>query len=414
VSACLAAVRIDRLYRHHPGDVCLDQREFVKSAFMKQRVVDTEMYENLNLRAGEWVEIRSKYEILSTLDKQGQFDGLPFMPEMFAFCGMRLRVYKRAHKTCDTVFPIRSRRMASAVHLETRCNGQAHGGCQANCLIFWKEIWLKRVDEATEGRAPASFKPEVMPNGSTWTGGCSESDVLAATREPESPRVSELVYRCQATRLPYATTDLWHWDIRQYLEDYSSGNVGIGRILSGVVWISYYSLHYVLSKAGVGLGKIMPWFYDKFHPLWRGTPFPRRTGRIPVGEPTPSRALNLQPGELVRVRSLGEILETLNTESKNRGLMFDQEMVPFCGKTYRVLQRVSKIINEQTGKMQEMKTPCIMLASVFCQSRYSKCRLLCPRSIPPYWREIWLERVSESAQGDANHELTQRALPKRT
>jgi hypothetical protein len=48
----------------------------------------------------------------------------------------------------------------------------------------------------------------------------------------------------------------------------------------------------------------------------------------------------------------------LNTESKNHGLYFDAEMVPFCGNTYRVLQRVSKIINEQIGKMREMKTPC--------------------------------------------------------
>jgi hypothetical protein len=359
------------------------------------------MNANLNLRAGEWVEIRSKHEILSTLDQQGQFDGLPFMPEMFAFCDLRLRVYKRAHKTCDTVFPIRSRRMANAVHLETRCDGQAHGGCQANCLIFWKEIWLKRLDDAAKSRAATTFKSEVMPNGIKSTGGCTETNVLATTREQPKPPVSEPVYRCQATRLPYATTDLCWWDIRQYLEDYSSRNVGIRRLVSGLVYISYHSLHYMLSKA-VGLDKILPWFYDKFRPLWRGTPFPKRKGRIPVGEPTPSRALNLQPGELVRVRSHEEILQTLNTESRNRGLLFDPELVPFCGKNYRVLQRVSKIINEQTGKMQDMKTPCIMLESVFCQSRYSRCRLFCPRSIPPYWREIWLERVPENARADAN------------
>jgi hypothetical protein len=106
----------------------------------------------------------------------------------------------------------------------------------------------------------------------------------------------------------------------------------------------------------------------------------------------------LQPGELVRVRSQKEILQTLNIESKSRGLLFDAEMVPFCGKTYRVLQRVNMIINEQTGKMQNMKTPCIMLESVFCQSRYSKCRLFYPRSIHSNWREIWLERASENTE----------------
>jgi hypothetical protein len=61
---------------------------------------------------------------------------------------------------------------------------------------------------------------------------------------------------------------------------------------------------------------------------------------------------------------------------------------------YRVLRRVERIVNERTGKMQEMKTPCVILDSVICRSRYSECRLFCPRSIYAYWREIWLERVN--------------------
>jgi hypothetical protein len=46
--------------------------------------------------------------------------------------------------------------------------------------------------------------------------------------------------------------------------------------------------------------------------------------------------------------------------------------------------------------MQELKHPCIVLDSVVCQARYSECRLFCPRSIYPFWHEIWLERLSES------------------
>src|SRR5439155_12269818 len=86
---------------------------------------------------------------------------------------------------------------------------------------------------------------------------------------------------------------------------------------------------------------------------------------------------------------------TLTTDNKNRGLLFGAEMVPYCGGTYRVLKRVTKIINEKTGEMQEMKNPCYILDSVTCQSRYSECRMFCPRSIYPYWREIWLERVEQ-------------------
>lgn len=95
-------------------------------------------------RAGEWVEVKSKEEILATLDQRGDVNGLPFMPEMLRYCGQRLRVAKSAHKTCDTINKTGGRRMQGAVHLENvRCNGAAHGGCQAACLIFWKDEWLR-------------------------------------------------------------------------------------------------------------------------------------------------------------------------------------------------------------------------------------------------------------------------------
>jgi len=110
------------------------------------------------LRPGDLVEVRTKAEILATLDEQGRLDGLPFMPEMFAFCGKRFQVFKRAHKTCDTVFPVRGRRMKDAVHLETRCDGAAHGGCQAGCLLFWKTAWLRKVD-AHSAAKPSTGAP---------------------------------------------------------------------------------------------------------------------------------------------------------------------------------------------------------------------------------------------------------------
>ena len=53
------------------------------------------------LRAGDWVQVRTKEEILATLDANGRLEELPFMPEMLPYCGKRMRVGKRAHKTCD-------------------------------------------------------------------------------------------------------------------------------------------------------------------------------------------------------------------------------------------------------------------------------------------------------------------------
>lgn len=347
---------------------------------------------------GEWIEVRSKEEILQTLDKKGQLDGLPFMPQMVQYCGKRFSVYKRAHKTCDTVFPVRGRRMAEAVHLETRCDGQAYGGCEASCLIFWKEAWLKRADgdgalDHSSGEK-ATVARTAPPPGEV----CGEQDVLRGTRAPGQENEQDPAYVCQATQLPYATTSLEPRDLRQYIEDYTSGNVGMWQIFKGLIYSTYYNL----TIAGIGTGRTMRWFYNKFHPLWGGTLFPRSTGTIPAGEPTPPGILNLQPGELVRVKPHAEILKTLNTQSKNRGLYFDAEMVPFCGGTYRVLKRVSKILDEKTGKLMEMKNNCIILEGVFCQARYSGCRMFCPRSIYPYWRELWLERISVSPMNESS------------
>ena len=339
------------------------------------------------LSVGDLVEVRSREEILRTLDDKGRLEGMPFMPEMFAYCGKRFQVYKRAHKTCDTVFPIRSRRVDEAVHLETRCDGSAHGGCQAGCLIFWKEAWLKRVESTgADGSAAYARIDSKIPNSS---GGFSDSCVVTGASAVD-PNDGAITYVCQATQLPYATRDLKWWDLRQYFEDYRSGNVGLGRILNGLA----YSIFYNISQAGIGLGRPMRWFYDKFHQLWGGSAFPRNVGPIPEGLPTPAETLGLQPGEIVRVKSHAEILMTVNSASRNRGLLWDAEMVPYCGGTYRVLKRVTKIIDERTGKMQEMKSPCIILDKVVCQSRYSGCRMFCPRSIYPYWREIWLERIT--------------------
>jgi hypothetical protein len=144
------------------------------------------------------------------------------------------------------------------------------------------------------------------------------------------------------------------------------------------------------------------WLYDRFQALFGGIPFPRRYGVIPPGHPLPRSDLDLKPGELVRVKSYAEILATLDTSNKNAGLFFDAEMVPFCGRVYQVKDRVHRFIDEKTGKMSYLKTPAVILDKVWCQSRFSSCRVFCPRSIYSWWREVWLERVSESGHNSAS------------
>jgi hypothetical protein len=357
-----------------------------------ERVVLDQNRSRPRLYVGDWVEVRSKEQILKTLDKDGRLDGMPFMPEMFAFCGKRFRVYKRAHKTCDTVYEYKGRKLADAVHLEgARCDGQAHGGCEAGCLIYWKTAWLRKLD----GADAESTILQAGRNGNDGRVGCREVDVVSATKR-SVPNGEEPAYVCQATQVPAATERLGSWEWKQYVEDYTSGNVSLTRIAKT---FSYMAYRHGLVNMGIGIGPTLKWLYNLVQRLRRGTPYPHRPGRLPTGGPTPTANLDLQPGEWVRVKSFDAIRATCDMSNKNRGMSFDAEMVPYCGGTYQVLRRVTKIVNEQTGKMQTMKNPCIILDSVVCQARYSDCRPFCPRSVYPYWRDIWLERVAPRGAG---------------
>src|SRR5713226_8291671 len=162
------------------------------------------------LRVGDWVEVRSKDEILRTLDGKGRLDGMIFMPEMFKFCGKRFQVYKRAHKTCDytTSAPYRTRRVDRTVHLETRCDGEAHGGCQADCLLYWKEAWLKPVSRNSDGALTHLEMPSGGDVNAVPGAGCSESKVWANTQVSDpnggDPRTSARPRKCHTQR------HIWH------------------------------------------------------------------------------------------------------------------------------------------------------------------------------------------------------------
>lgn len=333
----------------------------------------------LALHPGEWVQVRSKPEILATLAADATLDALPFMPEMFAYCGQRVRVYKRADKTCDTVDKTGGRRLYNTVHLDgLRCDGSAHGGCEAGCLMFWKEAWLKRVP------APASAGAQ---DHAAAVQRCTQHDVDRAAIADGTP----LTYRCQITQLKAFTEPLAWWDIRQYMRDVATNGIRIVDVARAFAFSAYR----ILVDSGVGYRALVG-LYNRYQAARGGTPYPYGRGTC---DKTPTARLDLQPGDWVRIKSFKAILETLDRNNRNRGLYFDAEMVKFCGKTYRVAKRVHRILDEKTGAMMEFSNPCIILEDVYCRADVSKYRLFCPRSIYAYWREIWLERVAPPGEG---------------
>jgi hypothetical protein len=340
--------------------------------------------------AGDWVEVVSKEDILKTLDKNGRLDGLPFMPQMFKYCGQRFRIYKSAYKTCDTVSGnYAGRRLQDGVHLNLRCDGHAFGGCEAGCLIFWKSAWLKPVD----GPAQVQYVPKLVHSpGEETPSTCTESDVFGATKRQGSG--GDIRYSCQATELLNYTTPLKWWDARQYVEAYRSGNRTLPEIVRGLLYLLYYYGTLAFSDRWGGPAR---WLYNRVQAMTGGIPFPRLKGTIPVGQATPRRDLGLRPGDLVRVKSYEEILATVDAGLSNRGMKFDAELVPFCGKIFRVSTCVERFVDEKTGQLRRLKTPAVILEGVSCKALYSARRMFCPRSIHLWWREIWLERASIDA-----------------
>ena len=332
---------------------------------------------SLGLRAGDWIVVRSPEEILATLDSDARLDGQPFQPEMLAFCGRRLRVSMVAHKTCDNIAKTGGRRLLDTVHLDgSRCDGSAHGGCQADCVFFWKESWLRRAEPGAES-ASSPVSPIIVP------------ELLQLhTRARGSEHDDDPAWVCQVTTVLDASTLLHWWDLRQYVRDITSGNHSawyMVRLQTGAMYRRFVNF-------GPGFrAKIA--FYNWFQRLTGGKPYPIVSPKIASGQPTPTAILDLQPGELVEIRSPAEIDATITEDGFNRGMRYDMEMRKYSGERHRVQLRVNRLINEKTGKMLLMKNPCIQLEDVYCRAQCTDRRLGCPRASNTYWREIWLRRV---------------------
>jgi hypothetical protein len=316
------------------------------------------------LRPGDVVEVRPPAEILATLDGGDALERMPFMPEMLRHAGRRFTVSRRVDKICDTVGHGASRRLQSTVYLDDlRCDGSAHGGCQAGCKLYWKDEWLRRVDtELDVERRQVESSPQLEAVAQTGT---------RTVREGET----EEVWRCQATEAFKASEQLRVFkDPGQYWREFRNGNFKRVRFLG------------LMARA------LVMEVRDRLGLL------PELPLHGPAPEAPPYEPLDLQPGELVQVRSPAEIKATLDERGLNRRLSFDREMMRYCGQTLRVKARVDRLIDEPTGRMLKIPKDCIILEGSVCSGECSTGRWFCAREIYPFWREAWLRRVEDSSR----------------
>ena len=289
------------------------------------------------------VEVRSAVEIAATLDVDGSLDGLPFMPEMLAFCGRRIAVHRRADRTC--VGDLGFRRMHGAVFLhETRCDGSRHDGCDRGCLLFWKEAWLKpAAGEMADSTASDPVSPDPSPPGAR----------TCITRVGER-------YVCQSTRLAAATAGTFsRWDVRPLLRDIRNRELTVG---------GFFAL----------LGRTILNRLGRSHAL----PLTGAAGAKSRGN------LHLRSGEWVDIKPAERIVEHLDPKGANCGMVFRPTMQEALGGHFQVAFPVRRIIDEDSGKMIPLQNT-VALKGVTCQG---PCVANCPRNEYLYWRESWLER----------------------
>ena len=307
-------------------------------------------------RPGDIVRVRDYVEIAKTLDSKGAIAGLPFMDEMRPYCGRTFQVHRHIDKINDMRNKTGLRRMRHTYTLtEQRCSGANHDSCQAGCQLLWKEDWLAEVNDS----APTMTRVDDIAVTSRTSG------IRAAG--PDSDRT----YSCQMTSLWEASEPLDRHDIRQDLRPLWNGNIGVCALLVAQ-----------LTR-----------LFNIFQQLRGGASYPDMppSHALPA---TPSSGLQLKPGESVVVRRKSEIASTLSN-SRNKGLWFDRDLIRFCGQPATVERAAERVINEATGKMVIMKTPCIVLRETSATGEFLRC---CSQHEHIFWREAWLQRQQVGAK----------------
>jgi len=328
------------------------------------------------LRAGDLAAVRAAHEIFQTLDSDGTLDGLPFMPEMLEFCGKTFRVLNRVvQATVDGAFLryhtesfVREFKNNDVVALNgVRCPGTDHDGCQRGCAVFWKEAWLKKVADVD-----SAYLTQLKPVAA----GCDQVYSILKTRTKGGN------YFCQSSEFLNATRHLSSLQrVQKCFSAVTARNISpLGMVKRVLVWMWWKSHTKLIGEHA------------------RGTQ-----------NNTPTEILNLQPGELVEVKSIQEIITTLNKKGRNRGLHFSADQRPFCGGRYRVRSRADSFIAEGTGEMKHFRNT-VILEDVLCDSA---CFAFggCYRSDLLYWREIWLRRVESQPNRSGSNPSLRAAMP---
>lgn len=100
--------------------------------------------------------------------------------------------------------------------------------------------------------------------------------------------------------------------------------------------------------------------------------------------------VSFKKGDIVKVRSFGEIKSTLNPFGELKGCAFLAQMRQYCGTQQRVFKSMNYFLDERDYKVKKTRG-LVLLENVFCNG--TPVFGTCDRSCFLFWREEWLEKI---------------------
>ncbi len=122
---------------------------------------------------------------------------------------------------------------------------------------------------------------------------------------------------------------------------------------------------------------------------WRGASSEQMTAK------NFSPTVPFETGDRIRVRTREEINSTLDPFKELKGCAFLPEMYQYCGTERRVFKAMQRFMDERDYKLKKVHGV-ILLENVICNG--TPTFGACDRCCFLFWREEWLEKVSEDQE----------------
>ena len=165
------------------------------------------------------------------------------------------------------------------------------------------------------------------------------------------------------------------------------GRIGLAIVLSTIV-LTLLSAYAAL----VAVGGMIVLYRDSCEE--RGLPYSPARPRERIVSPMTAAIrrfvrprARLRPGEMVEVRSLPEILATLDERGCLEGMPFMPEMAIYCGHRFPVHRRVDKVWEYAHGTGMRRVRDAVLLKTLRCDGQsHGGCQAACQL----IWKEAWL------------------------